>query len=428
MEPFKAHVTIEGSKRKGMRVTIPRTTVEKVGLREGGWVRFRAKGSEPFFAYARRPPSRASVEVGLPLRFFDMSLALKTIDCAVENAEPYRARSWTERVGFDWLPFVQEWYFPTETLDGKLLLHNRHEEPFEMRRVTPLLETYRLLGWYQAKGSKSAQAPDFVFANGNVAALKHYADLLGAWGLGHERLSLEVLREKNQSIENARGLYVGLGVEIVAERIRPGKGEHAGVLHVKKSQPLLRLVKGALVQVFECKWPSAEAAREYTLGWLDGDGTITINGTASVDLRLAGLADEHRVLQHALGAGFTWGYDKGTGWQNNKQGTHITLRAREILHLLDANAFSFTLSRVRLLLAFDDRTRGLRNGERHGAYARWGLVDTDGMLTEIGDEVCKGYDRWAQKIERARQLKATSPHLFGRKGVPLPDEFKIEKS
>jgi hypothetical protein len=412
---FRAPVTLEGSKSSSIRVTVPKKTVVALALPAPCWVKVRVNGSELFFGWARRPPSRNSVDVGLTQRLFSTKLAGKTVDVDIESAEPYRALAWTAEKGFDWLPFVPiEHYFPTETVDGKLLLHNRYEEPFVMRRVTPLLETYRMLGLYQAEGSKSDQAPDFSLANSNPKLLAHAVELIGAWGLGRARLSLEVLRAPGESAAAARAIYEPVGVEIVAERVRTGAGGHAATLHVKKSQPLLRLVKSALARVFAGEFPSAEAAREYALGWLDGDGNITITANA-VELRLAGLADEHRVLEMALRCAFAWAA-KGSGWIDNKQGTRITLRAVEMLHLIEAGAFPHSLNRARLLVAFDDRTEGLRAGDRRGGFARWGLIDRDGVLSEIGEQICRGHAQWSAEIKRARQLLAAAPK--GVKGLP----------
>lgn len=422
MLSFYAPVTLEGSRSQNMRVTVPRAVVQALavkGFRAPGWVRFSGAGGQPFFTWARRPPSRASVDVGLPARLFSKDLARTVISCSIENAEPYRARPWTDKEGFDWLPLVDARYFPTETLDGRLVLHNQYEEPFVMRRVTDLGSTYRLLGWYQAEGSKSAQATDFSFATSNPEPLRFYAEQLGLWSVEKNRLALEVLREEKQPASEARAIYEDIGVEIVAERVRTGRGGNAAVLHVKKSTPLLRLVRAALTQVFKCEWPNKEAAVQYALGWLDGDGTITRTGPTTVELRLAGLEDEHRVTKHALQNAFGW-EQKGSGYIDNKQGTRITLAALNMLQLLDAGAFKFSMSYVRLLLAFDERTRGLREGQTTGGYVRWGLLRSGGALTPLGATVCDGHEKWRSEIEKARQLRATAPLLFGVKGVANP--------
>lgn len=418
-------------KPPGLRVTVPKSTVSRlVGFAPPGWVRMTTADRPPFFAWARRPPSRPSVDVGLPRRLFEPELAGTEIEMVIEDATPYRAPpvpKSTGSTGFDWLPYVDaENYFPTETLDGKLLLHNRYEEPFAIRRVTATEPTYRMLGLYQAEGSKGSTALDVNLSSTNPLLPRHAAELFTALGIGREHLSLEILRGHRDTADEARTAFAIEGVDIVAERATSTpsqKKASAGVLHVRKSKPFLRLIRGALSAVFASEFPSEAAAREYALGWLDGDGTITIT-TSNPELRLAGLYDEHEVMKRALVSAFGWKLEPGSRYIDDKQGTHISLRAIELLDLLDANAFSFSMSRVRLLLAFDRRTHGLREiaeGKRSaaGGYARWGLVDEDGV-TELGEKIRAGHKRWQVEIEKARQLEATAPHLFGVKGVPNP--------
>ena len=372
-----------------------------------GWLRLRVNGGAPFFAYARRPPSRASVDVTLP-QYCAPGIERGTVlHVVAESAEPYAARA---RGGaFDWLSHVQhESYLPVDGADGVLSIWNQHEPPFELLRSPAVLPTYRMLGLWQAEGTKGETTPDFTFCNTNVALLTHASGLLEQWGLQKSRLSLEILRAWDEPIEHARAKYESLGIEIVSERARvPGRGGNAGIIHVLRSAPLLRMARVALTQIFAAPFPSTEAARAYALGWLDGDGNIMPMPNA-VELRLAGLADEHRVLEKALRCAFGW-QQKGSGWIDNKQGTRITLRAGEMLDLLEAAAFPFSMNRARLLIAFADRTQGLREGRSQGGYQRWGLRDGRQRLTTLGKRVCDGYERYAAEIERARQLSLPRP-------------------
>jgi len=428
MTPFKAKICAEGT-RGNLRITVPVSVADQLretGFRPPGWAKLHADGRTPVFVVARFPPSRPSVTCTLPTWAFGDLQPGTTIEARIEDAVPYRARTSTQK-GFDWLPLMDSDYLATDDGDD-LIIHSRHEEPFRLKRFPPAAALWWLLGLYQAEGSKSKNAPDWTLANANPALLAAVLPTLETLGIPRDRQYIEVLHAKGQKPSDAEKVFAGVELRVAATRLRPGRGGHAGVLHVSKSQPLLRLFKGALAMIFEegWQWPSPEAARDYALGWLDGDGTITVTKTAT-ELRLAGLADEHLVLQTALGTAFGWGHDKGTGWINNKQGTHITLRALEMLNLLDAGAFNFSMSYVRLLIAFGDRAIGLVSGERWGAYPRWGLVDQDSNLTKTGEAVCRGYKKYEPKIERARQLKTTSPHLFGVKGTLLPAAFRQEK-
>lgn len=386
-------------------------------------------GGTPFFAYARRPPSRASVDVTLP-RYCAAGIERGTVlSIEAENADAYAAKS--RRTGeFDWLPYVtHESYLPVDGTAGVLSIWNQHERPFELLRAPPILSVYRMLGLWQAEGTKGQQAPDFTFANTNTLLLAHAIRLLDQWGLPPARLSLEVLRAWNEPATHARRKYAALGVEIVAERARaPGRGENAGIIHVLKSGPLLRMARAALVQIFGSSFPSAASAQEFALGWLDGDGAI-VDGKNSKDLRLAGQADEHRVVKRALTEAFGWTFEAGSYHRNTDDGTHITLRASEMLQLLDAGAFIHSMNRVRLLLAFGDRAERLDQVDRRvrppvGAFDRWGLLK-NGTLTARGAAIVDGWKRYARAVQLARRLREERPELFGRKGVPYPlDEME----
>lgn len=423
---FRAPVTKEGSKSSSIRVTVPKKTVAALLLPAPCWVRIRVNGSEPVFAWARRPPSRGSVDVGLTQRLFPLALAKKEVDVEIEDAKPYRALAWAPQKGFDWLRFVEDThYFPTETVDGRLLLHNRHEEPFALKRITPLWETYRMLGLYQAEGSNSDTSVDFSYANTNASLIQHSLELLHTWGLERDRFALTVLREDDEDPTRARAAYACLGLPPVAERVRSGAGEHAALIQVRKSMPLFRLTSQAIKHVFTNPFPTPDLARAFALGWLDGDGTITRRG-GSDDLVLCGLEDEHVVVKRALADAFGWTYEHGSFYKNSDEGTRITLRMHEMVDLLDARAFEFSMSRVRLFLAFGERAERLRqaaDGDRaRGAYVQHGLL-VDGIPTERGERVLEAETRYRRAIAVARALRQNRRELFDKKCVPYPPEM-----
>ncbi len=129
-------------------------------------------------------------------------------------------------------------------------------------------------------------------------------------------------------------------------------------------------------------------------------------------------------MKQALAHALDWTFESGSYHKNTDDGTRITLRAHEMLALLDANIFSVSMNRVRLLLAFDRRTTKLAQpGARVGGLVRWGLLTRDGEPTPIGHQVLDGRRRWSLKIEKARQLLATAPFLFGAKCAALPFDF-----
>jgi len=430
---FKAKVLAEGSKKANLRVTIPYRVAKT--LPTPGWLRFTPTGptseTDPFYGFARRPPSRSSsATVTLPPWRFPEAKIGDEIEFEIEDAAPYRATqiaSDPDQIAFDWLPFVDgdERYFVTES-EGVLHIHSRHAETFRLIRFPNEAAVYWLLGFYQAEGSKSDIAFDWTLANINVGLLNKTVESLCSLGVARERQYIEVLWPKDRDTEkDAREFFESLKLHVGASRSFKAHPTHPrsnrqAVLHVRNSLLFLRMTKKVLDKIFKEGFPTKLAAGKFAMGWLDGDGTITaISGPGRIELRLAGLEDEHRVVQEALHQTFGWQV-KGSGYIDNKQGTRISLRVFEMMQLLDAGAFKFSMSRARLLLAFSERAEPLaeiaRGKPPYGAFALWGLVDADGVLTDSARAVCAGAKRMATEINEAKQRLATTPK--GKKGMP----------
>lgn len=377
-----------------MRVAVPAHLRDLgEGFQAPGWLRLTIDGCTPFFARARRPATRTTVEITLPHWHLPTVKKGDTVRVTAETAERFAALP-TGAMD-DWLPFVsREHYFPVD-VRNTLALWNQHSEPFSFRRVPSNDEQHWwLMGFYQAEGSKGPTAADFSVANTNPLLLAKMMWALEAWDIYRTRLYMGVLHRTGTPPEPAVRMFKPLGVEITSVSAQP-KNDATGVLHVYKSMPLMRLVRERLRALFAHGFPSKQAARDYALGWLDGDGSITL-GRTSDELRLAGHADEHAVLKTALVEGFGWVLGRRGNYRNTNDGTIITLQAREMLDLLDARAFICSMNRVRLLLAF---------GEQPASVVR------------------VGHERYAHAIIKARNLWATRPELFGKKGVPYPPEM-----
>ena len=123
MTPFRARVRREGAKAN-LCITVPAPIAKQLteaGFGPPGWVRLSIKGHKPVFVVARRPPSRPSVTVTLPVWAFDELKPGVLIHATVEDATPYRAR---QRDGhdFDWLPYVDfDTYLPVDTTEYEVI-------------------------------------------------------------------------------------------------------------------------------------------------------------------------------------------------------------------------------------------------------------------------------------------------------------------
>jgi hypothetical protein len=398
MVKFSALVCYEGSRRgpgASFRIAVPAPLRDlAAGFHAPGWTRLTVNGCTPFYAFARRPASRATVEITLPhWRLPDIRQG-ETVRVAVEPAERFCAAP-AKHVD-DWLPFVlREHYFPVAD-DNTLALWNQHSEPFLLSRA-PADERkhWWLIGFYQAEGSKGQTAADFSAANTNPLLLARMVDALAAWGITRERLYMSVLHRTGTPAAPAVKIFEPLDVTITSVSAQP-KNDATGVLRVYQSMPLMRTVRERLRRVFADGFPSKQAAHDYALGWLDGDGSITI-GRTSDELRLAGHADEHEVLKRALVSAFGWSLGTRGRFRNTDDGTVITLQPHEMLDLLDAHAFACSMNRVRLLLAF-------------GARSPVDVVES-------------GQQRYAHAIALARAVRTAHPELFGKKCAAYPPEL-----
>lgn len=420
MMTFKGKVGTEGTKGY-LTIGIPGAC----GIAAPGWFRLILAGYPPCFLYARKEIGCYS-RTSLPVWNFAGLKIGDVVDARAEPAEPFRASS--ARVGyFDWNAFVEndERTFATEEANGVLKLWSRYSAPFELLRCPPVESLYHVLGFYQAEGSKGATGNDFSFANMNVELIRNAIENLNAIGIGANQLYAEILQGVGESRESAMAKYESLPLEVVAVRPRSGKGGSAYVVHAHNSKPFRGMVNRALAYIFANEFPSREAAKAFAFSWMDGDGSIT-KTIVWTKLRLAGLPDEHVVVKRALAQIFNWDLSvKNTEYKNNKEGSAIQLRADQIADLLDADAFPFSMNRVRLLLGLDERARKLADGRRAGAFSRWGLALKNGELTSLGNRVVVAYRRYADEIEKARRLLTASPELFGVKGTPLPSQFRL---
>jgi hypothetical protein len=414
---FRGVVRSEGSSGN-LRVSVP----VGLGVAAPAWYAAQV-GEVRLLVFVRAPPSRPYPTFTLPAWAFPGLAAGASVD--VELTLPERAGG--QRAGFDWLPFVpEEKCFPTQ--DGAdLVLHSQYGPPSRVHR-TPA-RPYRLLGYYQAEGSKADTGVDWSFASSLLAPAQAASTMLAAWGIEPARCYAEVLHGPDEAPAHAQAYFAPLGLDVAAVRPRTGRGGHAVVIHVRSSSLLREMTLRALRDLAVTGFPSPEDARDYALGWLDGDGGVTIE--TSIRLTLAGLEYEHLIVQEAFRVAFGW-ERRGRGWQDNKQGTHIRLRLAEVAQLLDAGAFPYSMSRVKLLLAFDARTAYLRAvAEKSEPFRLNGLSSAvrQGLLERApvrgyqvsasGARLVEAHARLRAEIEAVRAV-APPGGIVHRKGVAYP--------
>jgi len=225
MTPFSTIVRAEGSKGN-LRITIPAAIVAQLratGFTPPDWVRLSIAGFAPIFVIARYPLSRPSVTCTLPSWAFPALGPGSAITARVEDTVPYRATA--SDAPFDWLRFADSQAYLVTADAPTLTLWSRHEEPFTLNRYGGEGLEW-LLDLYRTKGSQTDTATGWNLASAAPAMIEAIAVALTTLGISRDR----------QYVENRLTV---------------------GVLHVLKSQPLLRLFKVANTQKIKGRYVSA---------------------------------------------------------------------------------------------------------------------------------------------------------------------------
>jgi hypothetical protein len=351
---FEAPVVLEGKTSKGdarnRRICVPQK--HRASITAPGWVWMRVDAGQPFFAWARRTPSRTSIDITLPSFAVPRLPTGRIVHIEVAPAETSAALELPLQE--DWLPHVDREHYFAQGLGDEIALWSGHEPPFFMRR-TPLDEKLHwwLLGFYQAEGSKKG-AQDFHAANTNPALHAKMITALGTWGIDRSRLRLGLVHRKGTTDAAVRTLLEPLGLSIAFTRATR-KNDPCGLLYVNSSLPLVKMVCAKLADVFERGFPSREAALAYAIGWLDGDGSISLDRkTGSINLRLAGTKEEHIVLLQALEYALGWSILAGSFGAVDGY-TARALRLDYAAELAVVGAFTESMGRARLIHALAQR-------------------------------------------------------------------------
>lgn len=360
---FDAPIVLEGKASKGdarnRRICVPQRLRDAV--KAPGWVWVRVDAGQPFFACARRTPSRTSVDVTLP------SFAVPRLPVGRIVRVELRAQ---EQFEFDkppvedWLLFVDRERYLVQPCGHELYLWSGHEPPFTIRRG-PVDEDLHwwLLGFYQAEGSKKG-AVDFNLANTNPSLVaKASVALATTWNIVRARQRLTLLHRNGTTATTVRTAFTPVGLAITAVRATD-RNDDIGVLFVNNSLPLVRMVKAKLAHVFEHGFPSKAAALAYAIGWLDGDGSISLDRvTGSINLRLAGTKEEHVVLLQALEYALGWSILAGSFGTVDGY-TARALRLDYAAQLAAVGAFCESMSRARLIHVLAQRLARYANQGR----------------------------------------------------------------
>jgi hypothetical protein len=405
---FTAKVRREG--KDGRVVAIPIKIVR--ALARHGWDRTWIEitvGNHTWIAKAR--PGGASTIVALPRMYggWDYEPGQR-IDANVVDPGPRRCNPgplFSSGGDLDWSAALPDDCFAEQDCHA-LVLHTKYAAPFRMRRMQPR-DAFWILGAYQAEGSKGKTANDWSIANKSPAFIRKVGEQLALCGIDASRFWLEIIHDKTQNPDDACAPYRDLGIDIRRTQVRSDKGfkgSEAAVIHMRESKCLLRMYRAALKEIVDgdgIDRMSAEQAREFAIGYLDGDGCVvwSTKGTANIiQLRFSGRYNERHAALRAVKKGFEWKRKRTKAQDRSARdgGMILSLTTNEALDMLLTDAFVDSFSRVRLLQGVVHRTRNI------------GMTDypdeVERKLREVRDEIAL-FKKKRPSLKLGRQRKGT---------------------
>lgn len=419
---FEVKARREGSKGDGLRITIPSAITR--GLRhldwDQRWIHLKINHGAPCLVIARI--QGASLVMALP-KYARGDVAIND-RVSIEARNPASMRCepgpLISDAGVDWTAVLPGNVIALDEGDV-MAVHTRYEPAFRMRRVTPIAETFWLLGFYQAEGSKKG-FNEWLLVNKTPALIAHTIECLEAMGINRSRLYFEITRGAKQSDAVACAPYENMGVELRHCRQRSVKGKggyEACIMHLRSSKPLARMTVEILRRIIEGGLVGElprEAARAYAIGWLDGDGSITIAHQRQAWLRAFGTATECEATRVALNRGFDWTLTPKK-YKNASEGMLWSLDASRAATLALEHAFRGQQSRVRLLEIVAYVASRLVT-ETTGLWKRWGYRDDLGGLTTKGERFLNNVAALTAETNAHRAAgRAVAMGVVGRKGL-----------
>ena len=331
---FYADVTLTKQTRYA---TVPKLFVD--GMHDLGWLAVHVKidYGEPFVFMLS---NRANGVVQIPLPKANTSRVHVRLTRASSHVPV------DNRHAFDWCTID---FSRARIIEGDEIILPTIRSQLRMRRFTPWHETMWLLGLYYADGSK--QGLDFSFTNKSRVCLQHMISCLEAMGISRSLMRLYVLWGRS-SKDRVVSYYSQLGVKIsrVAEDRSEGRHRryHVAELHVIGSRGATELIANAISTLNLSELP-IEARRAFTLGYIDGDGTITDDHGITLKLssgsqleakRIVALVDEYLEREPGTEPAQK---DGSLGWEFRR-----SISAELAVKLIEDGAFQHSVARAKL--------------------------------------------------------------------------------
>lgn len=429
---------------------IPLRTPQARGIREAGWpeavhVRITTHNQVSFEFVSRIRVLTSGVAQIPVLKKYCDHVALGE-DFRVE-IRPLRdtATETVEQGCIDLLRFAPPGVI--EHPPGTLLIRALRTELYFKRYVDARAAAW-FLGFYLAEGSKGATANDVTLTQVNPYQLAEYVRVLKLFFRFADRsLSLEIKFTESDSTDAVRTFSI---VPLVPSAVYPKKGEarSAGTVRIRGSEILLSLIRNWTQAVLDGSYVLEPAeARSFALGFLDGDGGVTVGTSIELDV-----CDERnevisRVMR-SLETGFDWTlYQEKSTRPGKFCGSIRPLKPVEIGDLACAGAFRHTMARAKLVLALEDRTARTRalwtkygrtfigqtaiaDGFELYGLSRFGHADKTDDVYTLTDATIRSFQAYTELKTEIEAMKKHAPPdgVTRKKGErnPLIEKVVIE--
>lgn len=321
--------------------------------------------------------------------------------------------------------------------DGLLHIRTARSGTMTVKRYIDFEKAAWALGFYQAEGSKKGLS--FILTQRDPYLLAEFINsLVDDFGIDKSALYVQPLYSASQNPMDVCRDFKVTGVSIKPPRMRTSKGREAGHLSFEASIEYVQIWNSLLADMQrDLETLDSAVVWQYCRGYLEGDGTITYS-RSNILLRVFGLEQEVSVVCRALSKGFGWTEDRFKYHPD----TSLCVTGERSLNLFDTarlireKFFRFSMSRARMLFAFENNSKNLRSiynkfGGNPFTYqncgisagvvnmlVKWGWVDKDPFrLTARAIVVCEAYKEFLPELELLKKHVDADKRGVGESGV-----------
>jgi len=394
--------------RAAAHVTIPKAWSRTIS----DWPAVRVELDDHSAIVEMRSNVQEVFGVAIPARFVGVSRRIRLTRVAINIALEAPAR---DPALFDWASVT---FDGLRVFEGEYMLLPTQRSQLKLLRRPPTAAMLWLLGFWLADGDKNALG--FTATNKSRVTLGKMRDALIAIGASSSDLHLAIIHGV-ASRERAEAYYARLGIKLGALRHDPGhinaagnnvQREYSGSLSLSGSSGFVALMRSAAAQL-KPEAISSDARLAFLIGFLDGDGTVTLGKPPVLVASCATLPEAELVaslVDDYLGR-------ESVSPLKERGGCYAvvrTLTSFAAARLIADGAFTANMSRPRL---FHFAHRVLFPESITGLHRQWGFVDSHDrpskQLLEARALLARHEPEWVYIQQRFPDEDSASPGVKG---------------